>query len=87
MLDNKIDCSKFEPASQFKYAFVLLQIEAPINVQIRIWFLITAARFELKRRRGIQFDLSSVVSNNREHVQHEQDNERDNVFQERLYHP
>ena len=35
-------------------------MKAPINVRIRIWFLITAARFELKRRREIEFVLPSV---------------------------
>ena len=38
----------------FKSAFILVKIEAPINVRIRIWFLNTAARFELKRRREIE---------------------------------
>ena len=31
-----------------------------INVPVKIWFLITAARFEVKRRQGIEF--VSIVS-------------------------
>ena len=35
-------------------------MKGPINVRIRIWFLITATRFELKRMREIEFVLPSV---------------------------
>ena len=53
---------------------MLLNIEAPINVRIRIWLLITAARFELKRRQGMEFVLPSVASNWREHGRPEKKN-------------
>ena len=54
-----------ESASQFQECIHLIKtIEAPtpgcilctapINVRIRIWFLITAVRFELKRRREFE---------------------------------
>ena len=45
-----------------------LKIEAPINARIRVWNLMTAARFQLKRRREIEFVLASFASNKREHV-------------------
>ena len=35
-------------------------MKGPINVRIRIWFLITATRFELKRRCEIEFVLPSI---------------------------
>ena len=73
-----------------KTSFILLQMEAPINVRIRIWFLITAAQFELKRRREIEFVLPSVASNKGEHVRTEKkknmfkfEGVSDNVLQER----
>ena len=31
------------------------------NVQIKIWFLMTATRFEIKRRRGIEFVMTLLL--------------------------
>ena len=51
---NELIIRNSNPLVNFKNAFILLEIQALINVRIRIWFLNTAARFELKRRWEIE---------------------------------
>ena len=51
---NELIIRNSNPLVNFKNAFILLEIETLIDVRIRIWFLNTAARFELKGRWEIE---------------------------------
>ena len=51
---NELIIRNLNPLVNFK-------IEAPINIRIRIWILITAARFELKKRRGVGFFFFTIM--------------------------